>query len=136
MRKFIRHPSDIPIEYNLKDVVAHGREYLKDISQGGLCFHSRVKMDPGATIRIQIPIRQPVFEADGIVVWCREVDGHDYDVGVSFGDEKTEFGIRMVEQVCHIEQYKKEVLEKEGRALTGEEAAVEWITKNASNFPR
>ena len=42
----------------------------------------------------------------------------------------------MVEQVCHIEQYKKEVLKNEGQGLSGEEAAVEWITKYAKDFPR
>jgi hypothetical protein len=42
----------------------------------------------------------------------------------------------MVEQVCHIEQYKADVLKKEGRELTGEEAAKEWILKYAKDFPR
>jgi hypothetical protein len=41
----------------------------------------------------------------------------------------------MVEQVCHIENYKKEVYQTEGRLLTAEEAAVEWIHKYASQFP-
>ena len=92
-------------------------------------------MDPGCAIHIQISIRKPVFEANGIVVWCRRANGH-YDVGVSFRDTHTEFGVRMVEQVCYIEQYKKEVLEKEGRVLSGEEAAFEWIEKHADSFPR
>ncbi len=135
MRQFIRHPSDIPIEYNLGDVVAHTREYLKDISQGGLCFRSKLCIAPGTIIHIQIPIREPVFEADGIVVWCRKANGH-YEVGISLRDAHTEFGVRMVEQVCHIEHYKKHVLEREGRTLSGEEAAVEWIKKHADSFPR
>ena len=135
MRQFIRHPSDIPIEYNLGDVVAHTEEYLKDISQGGLCFRSKVRMDSGCAIHIQISIRKPVFEANGIVVWCRRANGH-YDVGVSFRDTQTEFRVRVVEQVCYIEQYKKEVLEKEGRVLSGKEAAFEWIEKHADSFPR
>jgi hypothetical protein len=41
----------------------------------------------------------------------------------------------MVEQVCHIKQYSKEILEKEGRKLSDEEAAVEWIEKYAKDFP-
>jgi hypothetical protein len=44
--------------------------------------------------------------------------------------------MRMVEQVCHIEQYKKELFEDEGRALTGEQAAMEWIKRFAEGFPR
>jgi hypothetical protein len=35
----------------------------------------------------------------------------------------------MVEQICFIEHYKNEVLETEGRALTSEQAAAEWIEK-------
>ena len=41
----------------------------------------------------------------------------------------------MVEQICHIEQYRREVLKKEGRRLSSEEAASEWIVKYASDFP-
>jgi hypothetical protein len=42
---------------------------------------------------------------------------------------------RMVEQVCYIENYKKVVYQTEGRLLTAEEAAMEWICKYASQFP-
>jgi hypothetical protein len=41
----------------------------------------------------------------------------------------------MVGQVCHIESYKKVVYQAEGRLLTAEEAAMEWIGKHASQFP-
>lgn len=135
MRKYIRHPTDIPLEFELVDVVAHKKDYLKDISEGGLSFQSAVYLDPGAKIKIRIPLRDPVFEAEGVVVWCRESGDH-YDAGVRFKDISSEFGIRMVEQVCHIEHYKAEVLEKEGRKLSGEDAAVEWISKFAKDFPK
>lgn len=135
MRKFIRHPSDIPIKYELDDVTAYSDEYLKNISQGGLCFFSKIEIAAGTLIHIRIPLLKPVIEVDGFVVWSRRTEGH-YEVGVSFKDANTEFRVRMVEQVCHIEHYKREILEKEGRSLTGEEAAVEWIAKYAENFPR
>jgi hypothetical protein len=41
----------------------------------------------------------------------------------------------MIEQICYIEEYKKDVLESEGRILTGREAAIEWIAKHADSFP-
>ena len=56
-------------------------------------------------------------------------------MGVSFVDPDDAFRTRMVEQICHIEHYKKEILEKEGRELTGEEAALEWIKRYAGRFP-
>jgi len=42
----------------------------------------------------------------------------------------------MVEQLCYIERYRREVREKEGRELDSSSAAAEWIAKYAANFPR
>ncbi|MEI6563742.1 MAG: PilZ domain-containing protein [bacterium] len=134
MRQFIRHPSDVPIEYRLVDVANHTQDYLRNISTGGLCFSSRVDIPVGAEILIQIPLRKPVFEVKGVVTWCQPVEDH-FEVGVKFIDTRTELGMRMAEQVCYIEHYKKEIFEKDGRLLTGEEAAVEWIATYAQDFP-
>jgi hypothetical protein len=41
----------------------------------------------------------------------------------------------MVEQICYIEHYRKEVRATQGRVLTAEEAAREWIERNAGRFP-
>ena len=139
MRRYIRHPTDMPIEYKLGDVVARKKEYLKNVSHSGLSFQSSTFLEPGSVIHLRIPVHKPVFTAVGIIVWCRrnvKCEDDCYDVGVEFREKKTEHGIRMVEQVCYIEHYKKEVFEKEGRKLTGEEAAVEWINKYAKKFPK
>lgn len=137
MRKFIRHPTDIPIRYEFVDVVAHKDHYLNDISEGGLSFRSCTYLEPGAEIKVSIPIRQPVFEEKGHVIWSRKRKDDDcWDVGVRFENKSSEFRLRMVEQVCHIEHYKREALAKEGRDLSGAEAANEWIRKNAEKFPR
>ena len=40
----------------------------------------------------------------------------------------------MVEQVCQIEHYRREVLRVEGRVLDAESAAVEWIGRYAAEF--
>lgn len=135
-RKSIRHPSDIPISWTLGDVVVDDEEYLRNISTGGLAFSSGSKLALGAEIDIAIPIRKPELHILGIVVWCAEKEDGTFDVGVQFKDAETKFRMRMVEQVCHIEHYKKEVLEKEGRKLTGEQAAIEWIRRFAKDFPR
>ena len=80
-----------------------------------------------------IPVREPPFETTGTIVWCRLVNSH-YDVGVQFADANTEFSVRMIEQICHIQRYRKEVLEQ-GRQLSEAEAALEWVTKYAKDFP-
>jgi len=58
-----------------------------------------------------------------------------FEIGIQFLDENDSFRVRMVEQICHIEQYKQEVFDKDGRQLSGEQAAVEWIQKYATDFP-
>jgi hypothetical protein len=134
MRKYIRHPADIPIKYRLEDVVDRTGEYIHDISEGGLSFKSKIPLKKGSSIMIEIPITKPRFKASGEVTWCRK-SGDIYNVGVKFLDHETEFRLRMVEQVCHIEHYRKKIREEEGRKLSGEEAAAEWIEKYAEKFP-
>ena len=41
----------------------------------------------------------------------------------------------MVEQLCYIERYRRETLEKEGRDLDSTQAAMEWVSKYAASFP-
>ena len=77
---------------------------------------------------------QPPFEAKARVVWTREdEDGHC--IGVQFLDADDAFRARRVEQVCSIENYRRQVEAREGRTLTRDEAAQEWITKYAGRFP-
>ena len=64
-----------------------------------------------------------------------EVDQDAIDLGVEFLDRRDAFRARMVEQVCHIENYRKTVYHTEGRVLAGKEAALEWIGKYAAHFP-
>jgi hypothetical protein len=134
-RQFIRHPSDIPIEFSAADgepISQTGQAH--DVSFGGLAFESTNCPRKGEIIEIRIPTVTPAFETRGQVVWCRHLDNR-YEVGVRFLEHGDAFKARMVEQVCHIEQYKRDVLEQEGRRLTGADAAREWIEKYASRFP-
>ena len=134
MRSFIRHPSDIPIDFQLQELVAEGTDLLKNVSHGGLAFDSKLNLDKGAIIRISIPLINPVFEALGRVTWCNSRENR-FEVGVEFVEEDNIFLARMVEQICQIEHYKEEILQQEGRNLTSEEAALEWIAKFADDFP-
>jgi hypothetical protein len=137
-RNFIRHMADMPIEIRLQDIVTHRTEYLNEISFGGLSFRSAIQVPLDTIIDIRIPLVRPVFSAQGKVVWCRP-DGKDktiFDIGVEFLGPKDSFKIRMLEQICHIENYKQELAEKTGRPVTGEQAAIEWIRKYADKFPR
>lgn len=135
LRRFIRHPADISIEVELSSVVAVQTEHLYDISEGGLCFKSKVDLPRGALLKIRIPLVRPTFETHGRVVWSSVMEAF-FNIGVEFLHQCDVFRARMVEQVCHIEHYKREVLERDGRTLTSEQAAMEWIEKYAADFPR
>lgn len=134
MREYIRHPSDIPIKYHVQGLESAHSDALKNISAGGLSFMSSVEIKENTPIIINIPVIKPGFRVRGVVVWCRLHDG-TYDIGVRFLDKETEFRVRMIEQICYIEHYRKEVLLNEGRRLTSEQAALEWIEKFAQDFP-
>lgn len=133
-RQFIRHPTDIPIAYSCGNRTGESKKPLKNINESGLCFGTRASIETGTPIRISIAVSKPPFKAKGEVVWCRPANGR-YEVGVRFEDAATAFAVRMVEQICHIERYKTDVLRLQGRRLSTEEAADEWIRKYADDFP-
>ncbi len=134
MRKYIRHPTDIPIKYKIDENDPHKNEFLKNIGHGGLCFQSRKFIEKGTELIIHIAARKPEFVLKGLVVWCKELD-KGYEIGVKFMDIHSEYRVRMVEQICYIEHYRKEVLHSQGRKLSHAEAAGEWIEKFADGFP-
>jgi len=136
MRSYIRHPSDIPIKVvATSSEVTKIRQTLTNISHGGLSFITPASVEIGSCIQLKIDSVTPVFETEGLVTHCNEEDDH-FVIGIEFMRKDDLFVARMVEQVCHIEHYKREMELLQGRELTGEEAAKEWIEKYAANFPR
>ena len=133
MRKYIRHPSDIPIEFRVKKRKI-SKQVMSNISLGGVAIRTEDRIEVGRVIDLCIHSVTPSFKASGRVAWClKRIDC--YDIGIQFIEPEDAFRVRMVEQICHIEQYKKDMLEQEGRELSGEQAAFEWIDKFASDFP-
>lgn len=133
-RKYIRHPSDIPIELSSQAAEPEEKNTLHNVSFGGLCFKSKAAFAQNSVIAVRIAYVRPIFEARGRVVWCKSNGDGSFDVGLEFLGAVDAFRARMLEQICRIEQYKREVLEKEGRQLTGTQAAREWIDKYAEKF--
>ena len=134
MREYIRHPSSIPLEIKVADLPGPQNEYLSNVSLGGLSFCSKHKLATGMQIIIRIPLLKDGGQLSGQVVWCKRL-GSAYEVGVAFRDKEEAFRTRMVEQICHIEQYKNDIMTHEHRELTSEQAAMEWIKKFAGSFP-
>lgn len=127
-RQFIRHPVSLPIEVSQLAAEAFC------LGIGGLAFRYDQFAEPGSFLHLRIPVVTPEFEVDAKVVWCRCAEG-DIELGVEFLSADDAFRVRMVEQVCHIENYRQEVRAAQGRELSFEEAAEEWIGKFSARFP-
>lgn len=134
MRQFIRHPTAIPIEVGNAPQLARAVPRVVNVSYGGLAFQSEVELALGLIVEVRIPSMFPMFTTLGRVVWCKAND-EQYQLGVAFLDQDDAFRTRMVEQICHIENYRNNVSLAEGRQLSMEEAATEWIDKFAAQFP-
>lgn len=135
MREYIRHPADIPIEFQKDSPGTGHNETLANISQGGLAIHSHTALEVGEVILIRIPLHLPAYQARARVAWCHP-SGVGFEIGAELLDPDEAFRTRMVEQLCYIEHYKQMVLRTQGRQLNGQEAALEWISKYAEQFPQ
>lgn len=124
----------MPIRFVLPGDAASRLDRLRNVGRGGLCFDSAVALDPGSAIRLTIPLLGVQYEAEGLVAWCRAA-GSRYEVGVRFLTDQDRFCVRMVEQLCYIEDYRQQLARDEGRELSSEEAAAEWIERFAEQFP-
>ena len=134
MGRFDRYPANIQIEVKSHGQLKHAKHDTLNLSTGGLAFRGSRKLKPGDVVEIRIPFLSPPFETEARVAWCAALQGH-HDVGVEFLDQDDAYTARMVEQVRDIENYKNEVSRTEGRVLTPEEAAAEWIKKHAAKVP-
>lgn len=131
-REFIRHPDGIPLQV---EPVPGSRACGADVARfGGLEFVTGEAHDPGTELLLRIPVVDPGFETRARVAWCESTD-HGYLVGVNFLDAEDAFRSRMMEQICAIEAYRREMESVEGRTLTGNQAATEWIGKVGGRFP-
>ncbi len=107
---------------------------ITNVSLGGLAFVSAKPIKVLERVRICIPVLDRDNYLVGNVVWC-EKSGSGYEIGIEFESSRDVYRLRMIEQICHIEHYRNEVARIEGRKLTAQEAAQEWIAKFAGDFP-
>jgi len=132
MRNYIRHPTSIPI-YVSAGLNDGADVSMRNLSVGGLSFITSIPVKVGSVIDLTIPCVNPDYQGEGVIVWRRNQLPEGFEVGVRFTNEDEYFRVRMVEQVCQIEEYRQQLAEA-GRDLTSEEAAYEWITRFAAGF--
>lgn len=134
-RKTLRHKTALPLVLT-EDCCAQSTHHsLTDISTGGFSFQHCQSIDTGKSITILLPHDTENHPVNGRVVWCHGKE-NSYTIGVEFTDQDSAFRARMVKQICHIEHYRRKIALDEGRCLSSEEAAKEWITQYAADFPQ
>ena len=133
-RAFIRHPTKVPIKVESEKSPEQLNLKLSNVSMGGLSFCSPNEFHEGTVVKIKIPTK-PVFKVHAIVQWCKRVK-ECFELGVRFLDQDDAFRVRMVEQVCHIEEYRQQAMADSGRRMTRNRASLEWINKHGGSFPR
>lgn len=134
MRQFVRHPTQVPIDIDVDESELERIDTnLLDISAGGLAFRVPHCLSLGARLTISLPEIWPDYHAQGYVVWCNEV-GDQFEAGIKFAEANEAFKARMVAQFCQIQDYKRTMQQNEGRDLSSEEAALEWIGRYAEDF--
>lgn len=132
MRKYVRHPSTIPVELTVERTPCAGRQQLSNIATGGFACAVCEPLPIGVTVQLRIPLIWPEYRGCGVVKWCRG-DGVEYEIGIEFCAQDL-FKAKMVEQLSQIEHYRNRLWIEEGRIVDGEQAAVEWIARYAKDF--
>ncbi len=134
MRRFLRHPSDLPVELVLRKQAFLPRQRLHNISLGGVACNSTRSYRRGTAIELRIPLFGEQARYPGVVAWSRRQAEH-YLVGICFIDEDTLFRARMVEQVCQIEHFRRQRERELGEPQSIDSIAHEWIAAHAADFP-
>jgi hypothetical protein len=132
MRKYVRHPSTIPIELTVARAPCVERQHMKNIASGGFACAVSEPIAVGVTVQLRIPLIWPEYRGCGVVKWCSG-DANEYEIGIEFCAQDL-FKAKMVEQLSQIEHYRNQLWVEEGRIVDGEQAAVEWITRYAREF--
>lgn len=115
------------------DQASHPCKCLHNVSLGGLAFKSPRGIPNGKEVRISFPVLDPIHSLTGVVVWNKK-SGEAFEIGLEFKDPDGLYRLRMIEQICLIERYREEQ-QNEGRSLSSEDAAKEWIGLYARDFP-
>lgn len=135
IRRHVRHVTGIPVEVKIEYQQNYqaSDDTITNISLGGLCFIANDRLDIHEAIQVRFPVLDENTSIDGKVVWCNKTE-RGYEVGLEFNDAEEVERLKMIEQICQIENFRKNVEQQHGRKLSSEEAAREWISRYAGDF--
>ncbi|ANG63975.1 hypothetical protein A8C75_16860 [Marinobacterium aestuarii] len=130
-QRFIRHPDEIPLELQVVEAVCDSAHLSMPL---GLLCRSAAMLATGQQVSISTGDLAHAAAITGKIEWCRAHLDH-YELHIRFTSDEHAQRMRMFEQVCHIRRYRQWVQEQQGRSLSEDEAALEWIAKYAALFP-
>jgi hypothetical protein len=135
IRRHIRHVTGIPIEVSLEyhHNLQAAEDTISNVSLGGLCFVADDRLDIDEAIQVRFPLLDKETLIDGKVVWCNKTT-KGYEVGLEFDDPAEVERLKMIEQIRQIENFRSDMEQQDGRKLSSEQAAREWINKYAGEF--
>ncbi|WP_432696188.1 PilZ domain-containing protein [Marinobacterium sp. YM272] len=125
---YMQHPTNIALVLTPIDTSATGNPTLPL----GLICNTDTPYASGEQIEISAPKQAPEMSIRGEIAWCRST-GAGHQVGVAFNKSDELYKIRMLEQLCHIEEYRRTHPSRNHPEKQG--AALEWIEKFAAHFP-
>lgn len=135
IRRHVRHVTGIPVEVNLEyhQNYEASEDTITNVSIGGLCFIASDRLDIDEPIQVRFPVLDENTSIDGKVAWCNKTE-RGYEVGLEFTDPEEVERLKMIDQICQIENFRRDLEQRDGRRLSSEQAAREWISKYAGDF--
>lgn len=125
---YMQHPANISLELT----PLHKQACATPPLPLGLICNTDKPFHSGGRVTIAAPKQAPDLCIEGEIAWCRAHSG-GYQVGVAFHSSDDLYKIRMLEQLCHIEDYRRTHPSRNHPGQQG--AALEWIEKFAAHFP-
>lgn len=135
IRRQVRHVTSIPIEVSLEDHQNYqaAEDNITNLSLGGWCFVASDRLELNEAIQMRFPVLDEETLIDGKGVWCNKTT-KGYEVGLEFNDPAEVERLKMIEQIRQIENFRNNRERQDGRKLSSEQAAREWISRYAGNF--
>ncbi|MEA3412223.1 MAG: hypothetical protein U9R74_11890 [Pseudomonadota bacterium] len=131
---YILHPREIPVRVTVRKSPGTVFRRLENPGLGGVRLICREPYRPGLLVGLDVRVCGEWRQLRGIVVSLRDI-GVGYEVGMGFLSRADAFEGRMLEQACHIESYKLGISRTQGRNISAEQAAREWIGRFSATFP-
>jgi len=131
LQLFIRHPEQIAIELT----PSNSRAYERSAPALGLICSSPTPFTRGSALNVNFPetpfASRPIT---GTVLKCTPQQQH-YELAIEFNSADSTMHLRMVEQQAYISLYQQHIAHYQGRILSDDAAALEWIERYAAWFP-